>query len=141
MVGNENAKSYAEKVKKNVNRLPPVIGTAKSSNIELKASNKPKEFHLYIGNLDISTEAKYIEQCINEKGSGINILDVEIVKTKRFNPIRSVAAHVIIDIKDKAKAMDPENWPENITIRPWWQKRQTMDVHSKYGANWNDETW
>ena len=135
---NNNDESYADNFK-NVVKLPLVV-EAKSSTFTLKASIKPKEFHLYIINLDVDTEATFIEQCVDEKGSQISVLDAEIVKSKRFNRVRSVAAHVIIDVKDKAKARDPENWPEGVKICPWRQKRQSEDMHSKYGSDWCDES-
>ena len=65
---NNNAKSYADNFK-NVVKLPSVVGTAKSSTFSLKTSIKPKQSHLYIGNLDADTEVNFAEQCVDEKGS------------------------------------------------------------------------
>ena len=99
---------------------------------------KPREFHLYMGNLDLDTAADFVVKCVEEKGSGINILASEIVHSKRFNHTRSVAAHVVIDVKDKQKALDPSNWPEGIVIRPWRQQRNGTSKYNNngWGTDW-----
>ena len=115
-------------------KKPPVVGTAKDSSSCLKASAKPREFHLYIGNLDIDTKSDFIQQCIVEKGTNIRVLSSDIVRSSRFEHLRSVAAHVVIDARDKDKALQPDSWPEDITIRPWHVKRAVQN--SRSGAYW-----
>ena len=52
---------YADKVKDKVKK-PPIIGIVKADNFALKVSMQPKEFHLYIGNLDVDTEESFVEK-------------------------------------------------------------------------------
>ena len=77
------------------------------------------EFHLYMGNLDVDTEESFVEKCVKESGSGINIISCKMVPSKRFMLIGSIAARVVIDAKDRHKALEAGNWYEGITIRPW----------------------
>ena len=96
------------KVKDNVKK-PPIIKIAKADNFTLKASVQTKEFHLYMGNLDVDAEESSVEKCIKESGSGINIISYEMVRSKRFTCIRSIAAYIMIDAKDRQEALQAGN--------------------------------
>ena len=54
----ERKDTFADRVK--TANKPPVFGTSKAENSSLKASVQPREFHLYIGNLGVDTEAEFI---------------------------------------------------------------------------------
>ena len=109
-------------------RKPSVVGTAKSDGSLLKASTKPKEFHLYLGNLDIDAESNFIRHCVEARGTCIIIVNCEIVKSSRFEHLRSVAAHIVIDARHKEKALLPDSWEEGITIRSWRMRRQLKNT-------------
>jgi hypothetical protein len=68
--------------------------------------------------LDVNTESDFVKQCVLENGSGFSIMSSEIVRSSRTDRYRSVAANVVIDAKDKNKALDAGSWPEGIIIRP-----------------------
>ena len=55
-------------------------------------------------NLDVDTEESFVEKCVKESGSGINIISCKLVRSKRFTRIRSIAAHIVIDTKNRQKA-------------------------------------
>ena len=57
-----------------------------------------------MGNLDVDSEESFVEKCVKESSSGINIVSCEMVRSKRYTRIRSIAAHVVIDAKDRQKA-------------------------------------
>ena len=90
---------------KNKQRNPAVVGSKKPLNNlsnQLKASGRPKEFHLYIGNLDPSSTMEQIWD--NLTPHSVCVLSCDIVKWSRFSDLRSVAAHVVIDAKNKDTA-------------------------------------
>ena len=60
-------------------KKPSIVGNAKTDGAVLKASQQPREFYLYLGNLDMNTESDFIQECINEKQIGIHLLSCKIV--------------------------------------------------------------
>ena len=120
-------------LERNKQRKPPVVGSKQplnNSSNQLKASGRPKEFHLYVGNLDPSSTMEQIRD--NLTPHGVRVLSCDIVKSSRFTDLRSVAAHVVIDAKDKDTAFSSIIWPTAVTIRSWRQQRQRNDNSSQY---------
>ena len=79
---------------RNKQRKPPVVGSKQAlnnSSNQLKASGRPKEFHLYDGNLDPSSTMKQIRD--NLTPHCVCVLSCGIVKSSRFSDLRSVATH------------------------------------------------
>jgi hypothetical protein len=61
------------------------------------------------------------------------VLACEIVKTSRDkdpSTIRSVVAHVQIDVKDKEKVLKPDFWDSGVTVRLWRQSRRSWVLHN-----------
>jgi hypothetical protein len=100
-------------------RAPPVIGSKVSDGATLKASQRPKEFHLYVGNLELDTTSEKIKDYIADSRVPIRLLSCEIVHSKRWAEPRALAAHVIVNSLDKDKALSADSWPNEIIVRPW----------------------
>jgi hypothetical protein len=114
-------------------RRPTVIGSKRVENAAFKASTKPREFHLHLGNLELNTTADQIKDFVDNNNIPICILSCEIVRSTRWEEPRSLSAHVVINILDKEKALVPESWPDDVTVRPWRQRR------SHQTTTWGDE--
>lgn len=90
-----------------------------STSTSLKASSRPKEFHIYLGNLDLDTTEEQIKNYAESTSVPIRILSCEIVHSKRFVEERALAAHVVINANDKDKAFQSQSWPADVIMRPW----------------------
>jgi hypothetical protein len=117
-----------------VTRKQPVIGTKSASASDgvianrLKASDVPRPFDLYVGNLDVDSTAEQVKE--NLMLHKLRVLSCDIVRSSRFTDVRSVAAHVVLDARDKDKAFNPEFWPSDLTVRPWRHARRSKDSWS-----------
>jgi hypothetical protein len=127
--------------KENVNKSRVIVGskTADNNTGRLKVSSKPRQFHLYIGNLEIGTTIEDIRSHCSD--AGIRVLEFELVRSLRYTDVRAAAAHVIIDLRDKDKVMQPGVWFEDVVIRPWRiaQRKQNDGGFSGHKRNdWDD---
>jgi hypothetical protein len=114
-----------------------VVGNkAAADHGRLKASTKPRPFHIYVGNLDIGTSSEDVKEHCQD--SGIKVLECELVRSRRYTDIRAVAAHVTIDMKDKDKAFQPGSWFDGVVIRAWRMEKRSRDNH--YDA-WGGDNW
>ncbi len=117
----------ASKSQQEKSRPKPVVGS-KSSGAGIgsvfRASQQPKEFHLYIGNLDVNASEEGIREFLLDNNIAIHLLSCEIVKSSRTSNLRAVAAHAVIDRRDKDLAFEADSWPEGVVIRPWRQPRR-----------------
>lgn len=101
----------------------PIVGTKKveaSAQCKLKVSSEPRAFHLYVGNLDTSSEPSDVFDYLKE--GGVKVLNCEMVHSSRPSddyPPRASSAHVVIDVLDKEKALSPSSWETGIIVRPW----------------------
>ena len=110
VAGFQSMMSPADKTDRNITRRnkqrkPPVVGSKQplnNSSNQLKVSGRPKEFHLYVGNLDPSSTMEQIRD--NLTWHGVCVLPCDIIKSSHFSDLRSVAALVVIDAKDKDTA-------------------------------------
>jgi hypothetical protein len=102
----------------------PVVGTKTVESSSLKASSKPRVFHLYIGNLDLDATPEKICSYVEANNVPVRILSCEIVHSSRFKEERALAAHVAINALDKDNAFSPLSWPCDVVIRPWRRLRQ-----------------
>ena len=99
-----------------------MIGTKQadsSGTSKLKASSEPKAF-LYVGNLDISNNAGAVSNYLEE--ANIKVLACETVCSRRSSDDyfpRATSVHVVIDVKDKEKALSPATWKTDIVVHPW----------------------
>jgi hypothetical protein len=121
-------------------RRQPVVGTSSSSDQQLRASQQPREFHLYLGNLDVNTTEDGIKAYVQMKNNPVRVLSCEIVRSTRPNiQQRAVAAHVVINQLDKTKAFDPQIWPSDVTIRAWRQpKSHSNRRHRSVWDSWDE---
>jgi hypothetical protein len=109
-----------------------------TSSNQLRASNKPKEFHLYVGNLDVNSTEDQVKE--NLLPHSIRILSCNIIRSSRYSDVRSVSAHLVIDAKDKDKAFSSDIWPSDALIRPWRQQRKANYWSSgNMNGDYNDE--
>ncbi len=106
--------SYAK-----VARKPPVVGSKAVQQSSMKASSKPREFHIHLGNLELDTTPTSILDYMKESKVPIRVLDCEILQSSRVAKPRCLSAHMIIDARDKDQAFVADNWPGEVTIRPW----------------------
>ena len=104
-LANVNRPSYAQAACK-----PPVVGSKPIGQSSIKASTKPREFHIHLGNLDFGTTSDTIISYIRDSGV-IRELDCEIIQSKRVDKLKCVSAHVTIDARDRDKGFDAANWP------------------------------
>lgn len=107
-------------------RKPPVVGT-KSADVggaagRLKASDIPRTFDLYVGNLDVHSTPEQVKE--NLVFHNLRVISCDIVRSSRFSDVRSVAAHIILDAWDKEKVFNPEFWPSESIVRPWRRSRR-----------------
>ncbi len=104
---------------KHLGRRPLVVGSKRLDQSTLRASQKPKEFHLHVGNLDLNTTEDQVKDYVAASGTNLRILSCEIVHSKRWSEQRSLSAHVIINANDRDLAFSSECWPLDVTVRPW----------------------
>jgi hypothetical protein len=120
-------------------RKPSVIGTKVvadgASSSLLKSSSLPRPFHLYVGNLDVNSTSEQVEDSLASQS--VRVLSCNIVRSTRFEDLRSVAAHVVVDARDKDRAFNADIWPADSRVRPWRQSRPRRRKVS-YGA-WGDD--
>jgi hypothetical protein len=121
----------------NAARKPPVIGSKAGGPLTIKASARPREFHIHVGNLDLDTEPSMIQAYFKDNNVPIRVLECEIVRNSRVTNPRSVSAHVTINALDKDKAFVPENWPEGVSIRSW----RNRTIFRSQGDSNRDNWW
>jgi hypothetical protein len=117
-------------------RKPPVIGSKAGGLSTIKASSRPREFHIHVGNLDLDTEPSMIQAYFKDNNVPIRVLQCEIVRSSRVANPRSLSAHVTIDALDKDKAFVPENWPEGVSIRSWRARTNFRSQGDSNRDNW-----
>ena len=106
-----------------IRRVKPIVGTKQvesSDQCKLKASSEPRGFHIYVGNLDLSTQSSDIEDYL--KDAKIKALSCELLQNSRVSNDyipRAASAHVVIDFTDKNKALNSATWQASIVVRPW----------------------
>ena len=110
------------------NRKPVVVGSKHVDNTKLKASAKPRELHIYLGNLDNDTTADDIRDYVQANTISVRILACDIVHSSRFEETRSCSAHVTVNFLDKDKALSPDSWPDGSTVRQWRQRRTNRNL-------------
>jgi hypothetical protein len=120
-----------------VSRAKPIIGTKQadsSTATKLKASNEPRAFHLYVGNLDTSYDSSAVSDYLKE--INIKVLSCEIVHSRHSSDDyipRATSAHVVIDATDKEKALSSSTWETGIVVRPWRfpRKHWSQDIDNR----------
>jgi hypothetical protein len=120
-------------------RKQPVVGTSNNDTQQLRASQQPREFHLYVGNLDVKATEDGLKEYVRANNSPIRVLSCEIVRSSRPGTPRAVAAHVVINQQDKTKAFDPKIWPKDVTIRAWRQPKTRFEPHRH--NRWDTWDW
>ena len=104
-------------------RVKPIVGTKQvesSGQCKLKASSEPRGFHIYIGNLDLSSQSSDVEDYL--KDANIKVLSCKLLHNSRISDDyvpRAASAHVVIDVTDKDKALNSATWQAGIVVRPW----------------------
>jgi hypothetical protein len=131
--------SYAQAARK-----APMVGSKVIPNASLKASSKPREHHVHVGNLDMGTTPESIKMFFEEQKIPIRLLDCEIIHSRHPKP-RCLSAHITIDARDKDNAYIANNWPGDTTVRPWrhhrgYRSSQRDDYTSNYASSrdWSD---
>ena len=131
--GKLSSDSFSQKsTGQSYHRPTPIIGTKVTvsnslTSHKIKASTLPRPFHIYVGNLDINTQASDVENYLVE--TGINVLSGKIVRTSKITDpfaLRSVAAHVEVTVADKDKVFLPDLWDSGVTVRPRRRPRQRI---------------
>lgn len=117
----------------------PIVGTKAIANgvqSKLKASTAPRPFHIYVGNLDVSSAPSDVEDSLKEVG--IKVLSCEFLRKSNvrddFSP-RSHSARITVDFSDKDKALLPSTWEAGIFVRPWRMPRRYKEAQSR---DWNE---
>ena len=100
----------------------------------MKASSKPREFHIHLGNLEPNTTSASILDYMKDSKVPIHVLNCEILYSSRVMKPRCLSAYMIIDAWDMDQAFIADNWPGEVIIRPWKVYRSRV-----YGQRVNDE--
>ena len=91
------------------NHKPVVVGSKRVDNSTFKASSRPHEFHLHLGNLELDTSADEITKYVECNNVPVGILSCDIVQSTRWKEPRSLSAHVVVNLLHKEAALNPEN--------------------------------
>ena len=100
-----------------------------------RASQQPKEFQLYLGNLYINATNEGIREFLQDNNIAIRLISCDIVKSSRTSNLRAVAASVVIDHRDKDTAFEVDSWPEDVIICPW--KQPLRQQNQQYRDTWD----
>lgn len=79
---------------KRESRKQPLVGSSSNNMHQLWVSQQPREFHLYLGNLDVAITEDDLKEYIGQNNNAVRVLSCEIVRIARPGTLRAVAAHV-----------------------------------------------
>lgn len=90
------------------------------------------DYSYYLGSCHLSTTEKGVEQHVREI-LGANAVGVTEFKAKLNTYGRWKSYKIMVDRKYNEKMLDPANWPINVTIRRFWEKRPNNTANLKNG--------
>ena len=99
----------------------PVIGTGATSSLEGVAPPKKRDYwEISVSRLAEGTTSDKLKTYLH--GKGIEVRETFVFPSKIKG---TVAARVRVVLEQKARALDPSNWPPHIRVQSWIQKRRT----------------
>lgn len=153
----EDENSYSGKVKKsamNETKKEDVVNDEKKQrNFKRKyfskgINNEANElleagevwFSYYVGRCSVKTTEAGIKQYIENKIN--STAKVNLVKESINDFHKWKAYKISVDMKFSETILEPSNWPRNVIVRRWWEKKQSMEnknVNSTNGVKSNEK--
>ena len=129
-VQNETEKDWktAGPKKRNKNRANQIIGA--QNNTQIKSSITDKKYSLYMGHIHNDINIDQLIEFLNSLD--FPVFDIEELQNKHRN-FKSLKFK--IKQIDKTKAFDPSIWPDNVKIRPYFEKSKRMIDTSEDSTN------